>query len=35
LPYGSGRLKPADIKKAVSAVVNECLAAERAAKTLK
>jgi hypothetical protein len=35
LPYGPGRLKPADIKRAVSAVVNGRLAAERAAKTLK
>jgi hypothetical protein len=35
LPYGPGRLKPADIKKAVSAVVNERLAAERAAKAAK
>jgi len=35
LPYGPGRLKAADIKKAVSAVVNERLAAERATKTLK
>ncbi len=35
LPYGPGRLRLADIKKAVSAVVNKRLAAERAAKTLK
>ncbi len=35
LPYGPGRVKPADIKKAVNAVVSERLAAERAAKASK
>jgi len=35
LPYRQGRLKLSDIKKAVSAAVNERLAAERAAKAAK
>jgi hypothetical protein len=32
LPYRQGQLKLSDIKKAVSTIVNERLAAERAAK---
>jgi hypothetical protein len=32
LPYRQGQLKVSDIKKAVNAVINERLAAERAAK---
>ncbi len=35
LPYRQGQLKLSDIKKAVNAVVNERLAAERAAKAVK
>jgi hypothetical protein len=35
LPYRQGRLKLSDIKKAVSAAVNERLAVERAAKAVK
>jgi hypothetical protein len=35
LPYRQGRLKVSDIKKAVNAVINERLAAERAAKATK
>jgi hypothetical protein len=35
LPYRHGQLKLSDIKKAVNAVVNERLAAERAAKAAK
>jgi hypothetical protein len=35
LPYRQGQLKLSDIKKAVNAVVNERLAAERAAKAIK
>ena len=35
LPYRQGQLKLSDIKKAVNAVVNERVAAERAAKATK
>jgi hypothetical protein len=35
LPYRQGQLKLSDIKKAVNAVVNERVAAERAAKAAK
>jgi hypothetical protein len=35
LPYRQGQLKLSDIKKAVNAVVNERVAAERAAKAVK
>lgn len=35
LPYRQGRLKVSDIRKAVNAVINERLTAERAAKAAK